>query len=57
LVLPPEKFVTAGKLHIVVKNPQPVENYQWGDTSNTAHILVPYAFSTELARTSVAQAE
>ncbi|HEX5281158.1 MAG TPA: amidohydrolase family protein [Micropepsaceae bacterium] len=48
--LPPEKFVTAGKLHIVVKNPQPVENYQWGDTSNTAHILVPYAFSTELAR-------
>lgn len=55
-VLPPEKFVTAGKLHVVVKNPQPVENYDWGDTSNTAHILVPFSFSTELARTpTVAQ--
>lgn len=55
-VLPPERFVTAGKLHVVVKNPQPVENYEWGDTSNTAHILVPYSFSTELARTgAVAQ--
>ena len=49
-VVPTEKFVNAGKLHIVVKNPQPVENNEWGDTSNTAHILVPYAFSTELAR-------
>jgi hypothetical protein len=49
-VVPPEKFLNAGKLHVVVKNPQPVENPEWGDTSNTAHILVPYAFSTELAR-------
>jgi hypothetical protein len=49
-VLPPEKFANAGKLHVIVKNPQPVENNEWGDTSNTAHILVPYAFSTELAR-------
>jgi hypothetical protein len=39
----------AGKLHVVVKNPQPLINYRWGDTSNMAHILVPYAFSTELA--------
>ncbi len=50
LVLPPEKFADAGKLHVVVKNPEPVENHEWGNTSNTAHILVPYAFSTELAR-------
>jgi hypothetical protein len=50
-VVPPEKFANAGKLNVVVKNAQPVENPEWGDTSNTAHILVPYAFSTELART------
>jgi hypothetical protein len=49
-MLAPEKFANAGKLHVVVKNPQPVDNYQWGDTSNTAHILVPFSFSTELAR-------
>jgi hypothetical protein len=48
-VVPAEQFANAGKLHVVVKNPQPVENPEWGDTSNTAHILVPYAFSTELA--------
>jgi Amidohydrolase family/IPT/TIG domain len=49
-VLTPGKFADAGKLHVVVKNPQPLINYRWGDTSNMAHILVPYAFSTELAR-------
>jgi putative hydrolase of the HAD superfamily len=49
-VLPPGKFADAGKLHVLVKNPQPLINYRWGDTSNMAHILVPYAFSTELAR-------
>ena len=55
-VLAPDKFADAGKLHIVVKNPQPLATYEWGDTSNTAHILVPYAFSTELAHpTSVAE--
>jgi hypothetical protein len=48
-VLTPGKFADAGKLHVVVKNPQPLINYRWGDTSNMAHILVPYAFSTELA--------
>lgn len=55
--LPPEKLITAGKMHIVVKNPQPVENYEWGDTSNTAHILVPYSFSTELARSAAVARE
>jgi hypothetical protein len=35
-----------------VKNPQPLATVDWGDTSNTAHILVPYAFSTELARSA-----
>ncbi len=51
-MLPPEKFANAGKLHVVVKNPQPLATAEWGDTSNTAHILVPYAFSTELARSA-----
>jgi hypothetical protein len=50
-------FARAGKLHVVVKNPQPLATVEWGDTSNTAHILVPFAFSTELARTNVAQTE
>ena len=49
-VLSPEEFANAGKLHVVVRNPKPVDNYEWGDTSNTAHILVPFSFSTELAR-------
>jgi hypothetical protein len=36
----------AGKLHVVVKNPQPLDTPVWGDTSNKAHILVPFAFTT-----------
>ncbi len=49
-VVPSEKFINAGKLHVQVKNPEPVESPEWGSKSNTAHILVPYAFSTSLAR-------
>ena len=56
-VLAGGKFADAGKLHVVVKNPQPLINYRWGDTSNTAHILVPYAFSTELARSANSTAD
>ena len=40
----------AGKLHIVVKNPSPLATVEWGDTSNTAHILVPFAFTTVASR-------
>lgn len=56
-VLPAGKFGDAGKLHVMVKNPQPLTNPRWGDTSNMAHILVPYAFSTELARPANRAAE
>jgi len=56
-VLPGGKFGDAGKLHVMVKNPQPLLNPRWGDTSNMAHILVPYAFSTELARPASRAAE
>ncbi len=57
-VAPRDEFADAGKLHVVVKNPQPLATVDWGDTSNTAHILVPFAFSTELApRSNLAQVQ
>jgi hypothetical protein len=40
-----------------LKNPHPLVNYQWGDTSNMAHILMLYAFSTELPRPANLAAE
>jgi hypothetical protein len=40
------ELAQAGKLHVVVKNPKPLDTPVWGDTSNTAHILVPFAFTT-----------
>ena len=49
-MLPQNTLARAGKLHVVVKNPTPLATVEWGDTSNTAHILVPFAFSTELAQ-------
>lgn len=36
-----------GRYSVVVKNPQPVAVPQWGDTSNPAKLLVPYAFTTQ----------
>jgi hypothetical protein len=39
-------FASAGKLHVVVKNPGPLDTPVWGDTSNKAHILVPFSFTT-----------
>jgi imidazolonepropionase-like amidohydrolase len=38
----------AGKRHLVVKNPEPLGLGMtiWGDTSNEAHILVPFSFTT-----------
>jgi hypothetical protein len=39
----------AGKLHVTVKNPKPmgIGMVIWGDTSNQAHILVPFSFTTK----------
>lgn len=56
-VAPQEMFANGGKLHVTVKNPQPLATYEWGDTSNTAHILVPFTFSTELAHPTNVAAE
>jgi hypothetical protein len=49
-IVPQDMLAPAGKLHVNVKNPQPLATVDWGDTSNTAHILVPFSFSTLLRR-------
>jgi hypothetical protein len=36
----------AGNHRIVIKNPLPLDPTAWGDTSNAAHLLVPFAFTT-----------
>ncbi len=36
----------AGNRVVVVKNPAPLEPHAWGDTSNKAHILVPFSYTT-----------
>jgi hypothetical protein len=36
----------AGNRVVTVKNPQPLDANAWGDTSNKAHILVPFSFTT-----------
>jgi len=36
----------AGKLRIRVKNPEPLLTPDWGPISNTAYVLVPFAFTT-----------
>jgi hypothetical protein len=52
-VLPQNTLARAVKLHVVVRNPAPLATVEWGDTSNTAHILVPFSFSTELANSGL----
>jgi hypothetical protein len=36
----------AGRIELVVKNPEPLDTPQWGDTSNAASITVPFSFTT-----------
>ena len=36
----------AGNRAVEVKNPLPLDANAWGDTSNKAHILVPFSFTT-----------
>jgi hypothetical protein len=45
VTLPSHVLGSAGKLKLVVKNPTPINNAEWGDTSNTAHVLVPFSFT------------
>ena len=44
--MPGSVLANAGNFPIVVKNPTPVTNHFWGDTSNEAHMLVPFSFSS-----------
>jgi hypothetical protein len=39
-------LMNAGNRAVVVKNPMPLEANAWGDSSNRAHILVPFSFTT-----------
>jgi hypothetical protein len=39
-------LANAGNRSVVVKNPTPLDPNAWGDTSNKAHILVPFSFTT-----------
>jgi hypothetical protein len=36
----------AGKLKIVVKNPEPLAAPEWGAVSNEGYVLVPFSFTT-----------
>jgi imidazolonepropionase-like amidohydrolase len=38
-------FAEAGKLHIDVRHPLPLQTPEWGFKSNQAHILVPFNFT------------
>ena len=39
-------LMNAGNRAVVVKNPMPLEANAWGDSSNRAHILVPFSFTS-----------
>jgi hypothetical protein len=40
----------AGKLKVVVKNPEPLAVAEWGAVSNEGYVLVPFAFTTAWSR-------
>jgi hypothetical protein len=44
--MPGSILANAGNYTIVVKNPTPIDNPYTGDTSNEAHMLVPFTFSS-----------
>jgi hypothetical protein len=44
--IPAVSLTTAGKHEISVENPLPVRSPEWGNKSNPAYLLVPFAFTT-----------
>ena len=48
--VPARLLANAGKLHIVVRHPKPLDGPQWGETSNPAFLLVPFEFTTKFSR-------
>jgi hypothetical protein len=45
-VIDANTLAKAGKLKIVVKNPEPLAAPEWGAVSNEAYVLVPFSFTT-----------
>ncbi|HEY2227680.1 MAG TPA: amidohydrolase family protein [Xanthobacteraceae bacterium] len=45
-VIDANTLAKAGKLKIVVKNPEPLAAPEWGPVSNEAYLLVPFSFTT-----------
>ena len=43
--IPANVLAAAGNLDIVVRNPEPVRQPYWENTSNIAHILVPFEYT------------
>ncbi len=43
----PGLLTEAGNKVVVVKNPLPLADPEWGQKSNTAHLLVPFSFTTK----------
>ncbi len=46
VTLSEELSAEAGKLRLVVRNPAPISDPVWGDSSNAAYVLVPFEFTT-----------
>ncbi len=46
--IPATLLAEAGRRDIVVRNPKPLSSPVWGDTSNMAHLLVPFEFTKTL---------
>ena len=46
--IPATLLAEAGRRDIVVRNPKPLSSAVWGDTSNMAHLLVPFEFTKTL---------
>ena len=46
VTIPASVLAEAGKHPITIKNPEPLVNPRWGDTSNPAYVLVPFEFTT-----------
>jgi hypothetical protein len=51
-VMPHNVLINAGNFPVVVKNPEPAAIPEWGDTSNKAHMLVPFTFSVAWVHTA-----
>ena len=49
MTVPANLLSRAGKYEIVVKNRPPLDDVFWGDTSNSAYLLVPFEYTKLLA--------